>query len=305
MKNYFVVNPKSANGQTGKRWPEILAQLTRSLGECPHAFTERPLHASQLATRALEEGYECVVAVGGDGTINEVVNGFFREGRAINPKAAVGVVPRGTGGDFRKTFGWDDSLASAAARLSTDKTEPLDVGLVEFLDHRGQRGSRYFANIASFGISGQVDHEVNHSSKVLGGKLSFMLGSVKAFLKYADRTVHVSVDGGTEERLSITSLAVANGRYFGGGMMVAPTAVTSDGVFEVTVWSGYGLTDFALKSASIYDGTHVNWPGTRTLRCKALSARSDQDVLIDVDGEQPGRLPAAFSMLPAAIRLKI
>lgn len=304
MKTFLVVNPRSANGGTGKHWAEIGAKVKAALGEFGHAFTERPMDAARLARRALEQGYDCVVAVGGDGTLNEVVNGFFADGKALNPAAAIGLIPRGTGGDFRRTFGWEQDLASAVERLKGDGTRPFDVGLVEHTGHSGAREQRYFANICSFGVGGQVDAEVNRSSKALGGKLSFMIGSVKALLKYYDRKVRLSFDGGSPEELAITSVAVANGRYFGGGMMVAPKAETSDGLFDVTVWSGYGLKDFAFKAGSIYDGTHVKWPGTRTLRCKRVQADSDEEVLLDIDGEQPGRLPCTISLLPAAIRLK-
>ncbi|MFZ5470988.1 MAG: diacylglycerol/lipid kinase family protein [Myxococcota bacterium] len=304
MKTFLVVNPQSANGQTGRRWPEISAQLVRSLGELGHAFTEKPMDAARLAARALEEGYDCVVAVGGDGTLNEVVNGFFRDGKVINPSAALGLLPRGTGGDFRRTFSWDDKVPTSAARFATDKTAPFDVGVVDFTGHDGRPCSRYFANIASFGVSGQVDREVS-KSKGWGGRLSFFLASTRALMKYSDRRVRLVADGGAPEELKVTTVAVANGRYFGGGMKVAPQADTADGLFDVTIWSGYGLADFAFKSKAIYDGSHVRLPGTRTFRCKTLRAESEEEVLLDVDGEQPGRLPCTMRILPSAIRLKV
>jgi YegS/Rv2252/BmrU family lipid kinase len=304
MKTFLVVNPQSANGLTGKKWPEISAQVGKALGEFGQAFTTRPMEAVELTRAALKDGYQCVVAVGGDGTVNEVVNGFFDGGKPVNPNAVLGLIPRGTGGDFRKTFGWDLELGPAVARLAGDASQPFDVGRVEFTDHQGRRATRFFANICSFGVSGQVDHEVNKSSKLLGGKVSFMLGSVKALLKYKDRKVRVRVDDQPAETLEVTTLAVANGRYFGGGMMVCPQADTRDGIFDVTVWSGYTIKDFALKSGAIYDGSHVKFKGTRTLRCKALSAECDEEVLIDVDGEQPGKLPCTMTVLPAAIRIK-
>jgi len=305
MKTFLVVNPKSANGHTGKLWPEISARAAEALGTFGHAFTEGPMDAARLSRNAVREGYECVVAVGGDGTVNEVVNGFFDGDLVINPKVALGVIPRGTGGDFRRTFGWETALPDALGRLRADSVRPLDVGRVEFRDARGERTQRYFVNICSFGVSGQVDHEVNRSSKALGGKISFMLGSVKALLKYSDRKVRIALDDGPEQEVAVTTLAVANGRYFGGGMCVAPQADPSDGLFDITIWTGYGLTDFALKSKAIYDGSHVKLPGTRTMRCKKLRAESAEEVLLDVDGEQPGRLPCAMTLLPAAIQLKV
>jgi YegS/Rv2252/BmrU family lipid kinase len=305
MKTFFVVNPKSANGATGRRWGELAAQIARTLSDFAVEFTRGPFDAAHLARQAVKSGYECVVAVGGDGTINEVVNGFFENDRAINPQAALGVLPRGTGGDFRRTFGWDLDFEAAVQRLKTPDTRPFDVGRLEFVAHDGSPAVRYFANICSFGVSGVVDEEVNRTSKALGGRLSFMWGSLKALTRYRDQVVQVSFDGGPAEAMAVTTLAVANGRYFGGGMKVAPEADVSDGLFDVTIWSGYGLRDFVLKGAAVYSGEHVKWRGTRTLRCKDVRADSQERVLIDCDGEQPGRLPCRMTILPGAIRLKV
>lgn len=305
MKTFLVVNPRSANGQTGKRWAEISARVSRALGDFGYAFTEGGMDAARIARQALHDGYECIVAVGGDGTLNEVTNGFFEDGRVINPHAALGLLPRGTGGDFRRTFGWDSELEPALERLRTDKTEPFDVGLIEYTSHQGPPERRYFANIASFGASGMVADEVNRGTKALGGHLSFMWGTVKALTKYKDRRVTFRADGGPEETLDITAVAVSNGRYFGGGMCVAPDALTHDGLFDVTLWVGYTLVDFALKSKGVYSGDHVNWKGTRRLRCRTFEATSEQEVLLDVDGEVPGRLPCKMTLLPSAIRLKV
>ena len=303
MKTFLVVNPKSGNGDTGKRWGELQAKVLRALPDAKWELTQGPMDAARITTRALKQGFECVVAVGGDGTINEVVNGFFENGKPINPSAALGVLPRGTGGDFRKTFGWTTDFDEALSRLARGQTNPFDVGELEFKTHGGGSQTRYFANICSFGVSGVVDDEVNRTTKALGGKLSFMLGSVKALLKYRDRTVRFSLDGGPTQQVAVTTLAVANGKYFGGGMKVAPEANVSDGQFDVTVWSGYGLSDFALKQGAIYSGQHVKWKGTTQYRCAELKAESDEVVLIDCDGEQPGMLPCTMRIRPAAIRL--
>jgi YegS/Rv2252/BmrU family lipid kinase len=305
MRTFLVVNPESAGGTTGRRWPEIRAEVLRALGDgAEHAFTERPMHAAALTAEALRNGFRRIVAVGGDGTLNEVVNGFFQAGSAVPPDACLALVPRGTGGDFRRTFGLNGSLRETCARLTGD-VRPLDVGRVRFTRPDGSPGERYFVNVASFGVSGQVDRAVNSTSKVLGGRVSFFVASVRTLLGWRDQTVRIRVDGGPEETLGITTLAIANGQYFGGGMRVAPEADPSDGQLDVTIWSGYHLKDFALKSASVYDGRHVRWAGTRTLRCRRLEARSDEEVLLDVDGEQPGRLPATFDLLPGALRLQI
>lgn len=305
MKTFFVVNPKSANGNTGRRWAELAAGIARTLSDFGVEFTKGPLDAVALTRQAIKSGYECIVAVGGDGTINEVTNGFFEDGKVLNPNAALGVLPRGTGGDFRKTFDWDLDSDAAIRRLKTPDTRPFDVGRLDFLGHDGKQQSRYFANICSFGVSGLVDLEVNNTSKALGGTVSFMWGSLKAMRKYKDQRVRLTLDDKPLEEVMVTTLSVANGKFFGGGMKVAPDADVSDGLFDVVLWSGYGLNDFVLKSKGIYSGAHVKWKGTRIQRAKKIVAESDEKVLIDCDGEQPGTLPCTMTILPAAIRLKV
>jgi diacylglycerol kinase family enzyme len=150
-----------------------------------------------------------------------------------------------------------------------------------------------------------VDREVKASPKMLGGKMSFVWASLKALITYSDQKVRLSVDENPPEELRITAVSVANGKYFGGGMCVAPNAHPSDGLFDVTIWSGFGLADFVLKSKALYSGTHIRLPGTRCLRCKTLKGESDQEVLIDLDGEAVGRLPCRMTLLPQAIRLKV
>ena len=304
MKTFLVVNPRSAGGETGRRWAEISSQVTRSIGDFGFGFTERTMDAARLTREALQEGYDCVAAVGGDGTVNEVLNGFFADGKAINPQAALGLIPRGTGGDFRRAFGWELDLESALDRLRSDKTEPFDVGLAEYVNHQGQPESRYFANIASFGVSADIAHGVNEGSKAMGG-LSFLWGTVKTLAKHKDRKVRLRVDGGAPEALGITVVAASNGRYFGSGMCVAPRALTHDGQFDLTLWQDYRLSDFIIKSKGVYNGDHTTWSKTRYVQCRTLEAESDEEVFLEMDGEVPGKLPCRIALLPGAIRLKV
>lgn len=304
MKTFFVVNPKSANGSTGKRWGELSATIARSLPDFGVEFTQRPMDAVRITANAIKAGFECIVAVGGDGTINEVTNGFFENGKALSQTAALGVLPRGTGGDFRKTFGWSTELDEAVRRFKTPDTRPFDVGLCEYVNHAGQKESRYFANILSFGVSGLVDREVS-AMKGFGGRIGFSLASLRALTKYKDRQVRLSFDGKPAEALPITVVAFGNGRFFGGGMKVTPNAEVNDGLFDVTLWTGYSLSDFVFKQGGIYKGTHLSYPGTQTRQCKEAVCEADDEVLIDCDGEQPGRLPCKVTILPSAIRLKV
>ncbi|HET9753068.1 MAG TPA: YegS/Rv2252/BmrU family lipid kinase [Myxococcales bacterium] len=309
MKPFLVVNPRSAHGGTGRHFDAIAQAVRGSVGECDHAFTDRPLHACELTRQALRAGYQLIVAVGGDGTINEVVNGFFEPAvpgeppRKVSPTAALAVLPRGTGGDLRRSISLDGDLSRSAARL---RGAPglVDVGRVDYTTDRGIRESRYFINVGEVGVGARVVEIANRSSKVLGGKLTFMLASLRALAGWRDLRIRASFDGAPAEELSVTTLAIANGRYFGGGMMVAPEALLDDGLFHVTVWSGYGLSDFVLKSGSMYDGSHVRLEGTRTRTARSVEVTSAAPGAgVEVDGERIGTLPAGFSLLPAALHL--
>ena len=310
MKPFLVVNPRSAGGATARHFDTITQAVRNALGDCSHAFTERPMHATELTRKALGDACDLVVAVGGDGTINEVVNGFFAETRPgeppapLRPGAALGVIPRGTGGDLRRTIGLDGDVFRSAARLKGE-ARAIDVGRVDYQDDGGGPASRYFINVAEVGVGARVVELANASSKVLGGKLTFKLASMRALLGWRDLAIRAFFDGGPAEELSITTFAIANGRYFGGGMMVAPDARLDDGLFHVTIWSNFTLADFILKSGAMYDGSHTKLEGTstrsaRTIRLEPVSAAP---VGIEVDGERIGQLPATFSVLPGALRL--
>lgn len=300
-KVVFVVNPRSANGETGRSWRSVAEKFRARIGDFGELFTSRPMEAAELTRRSLQGGADIVVAVGGDGTTNEVINGFFEGGKVVRKGAALAVLPRGTGGDFPKTFKWPATVDSAVARLEAGRIKPLDVGKISYTSHEGAKQERYFANIASCGSSGLVDRYVNNSSKALGGKLSFKIAAARATLAYKDRRCRVRFDDGPWEELDITCLAVANGQFFGGGMWVAPSARTDDGIFDVTIWTGYRLKDFIVHSSKIYDGRHVKLPGTTQRQAKRVEALCDEECLLDIDGEAPGRLPATWELLPGAV----
>lgn len=305
LRSFFVVNPRSANGAVGKEWPRIADLLRSELGSAEFGMTSGPMDAAHIAREALRRGFEMVVSVGGDGTNNEVVNGFFDEqGRPVSPEAVFGVLCRGTGGDFRKTLKMPMDLKRQVERLKGASAMKADAGRLKFTDHSGAEAVRYFINITSFGIGGLVDEKVNTTTKVFGGKASFMIGTLRAFLEYRNALVTLRIDERPEETVRVNNVAVCNGRYFGGGMWVAPKALLDDGLFDVVIFGDIGLRKFITDGRRIYAGTHLDMDGVRFLRAKRVEARSDERVLLDVDGEQPGRLPAVIEMLEGAIKIK-
>jgi YegS/Rv2252/BmrU family lipid kinase len=304
VKPFLVVNPASAAGRTGRHFDEIARAVREVVGDFGHAFTAAPGDGVRIAREAAAAGHILVVAVGGDGTAHEVVNGIFEAGR---PGVVFGLIPRGTGGDLRRSMGLPEDLAGAARALAGGVIRSCDVGRVEFSDHQGARATRHFINVADLGVGGEVAQEVNRGGKALGGKLAFMLGTAKVLVRYSDRPMRYRFDGGAWAEERLTALCVCNGRYFGGGMQVAPGATMDDGLFDVTLWKGMGIGDFALRSRRLYDGTHLQLAGTRTLRAREVEVEplGDRPVLLDVDGEGPGRAPARFSLLPGALPVQV
>lgn len=304
FRSFVIVNPASAAGGTGRRWNRIAKLLRSSLGEFEYVITQRPAEATALSRAALREGFEMIVAVGGDGTLNEVVNGFFDGGAPVARQAVLGVVALGTGCDFGRTLAQTD-LESTCARLGGRKTRTIDLGFARFVGRDGAPALRIFINVASFGCGGLVAHLVNSRLKAVSGRLAFSLATLRALAVYRDPIVSLQFDDSPARSLPITNCAFANGRFFGAGMQVAPSAQLDDGALDVTIWAGFGWMDFIRKRHTLYDGSHVREPGTEVLRIQRATATSDSTVLLELDGESAGRLPAQLEVLAGAVRLKV
>jgi YegS/Rv2252/BmrU family lipid kinase len=311
LRTLVIVNPKSANGATGRRWPEIQAALNGVLERWDSAFTEGPRDATRLARQAVRDGYEALVSVGGDGTMSELVSGLFEEDaelgitdRLLRKDVVVAPVRAGTGGDFARFLGLSNKLPEAVAHLARGAPRPCDLGLLDFTRHDGRPGRTAFLNIASFGLSGLVDEKVNASSKALGGTASFILGLGKAMLAYRPVEVEIRVDGEAFYAGELLTCAVANGQYFGGGMRFAPNAEVDDGVFDVVAQVSAGLREY-VGIRDLYSGKMIDWPSVRHTRGQVVEARATQGarVLLDVDGEAVGTLPATMRILPGAVQL--
>ena len=311
MSAFVVVNPRSGNGRTQREWAAMERGLRSVWPQITVARTERRGQATTLVASALREGFAEVVAIGGDGTINEAMNGFFDEEGSVAPDAVFSFVTSGTGGDFRKTFGIAPGCAAAIARLKNASVVPVDVGRVSCLTGSGAPSVRHFINIASFGLSGAVVDSVNRArvAKLFGGQFAFAFHSALDMLTYRERAVCIRIDGEFDEITSISTVAIANGQYFGGGMRVAPNAKPDDGLFDVVIMGagakGHALADMKL----IYTGEHVNLPNVRVLHGRKVVAApvaetKGRSVLIELDGESAGRLPATFEILPNLLKLR-
>eukprot|EP00899_Mesostigma_viride_P004897 jgi/Mesvir1/14408/Mv09795-RA.1 len=291
----FIVNPQGRNGRTGKEWKKILPKLHEALGEHRVAtmVTEAPRHAEELTRQAVTGGAEAVVAVGGDGTIHEVL-------------------PCGTGSDYIRTFGWNNDVDAAILRIAKGNRRKVDVGFLtatapDDTQGLGMRQRRYFANIASAGLSAETAMHVE-SVKFLGAKLAYVAATVIGFLRYRPPTCRMQIHGQEPVRLGrMTAVVVGNGQYFGGGMKIAPTASPFNGQLDVFALHHFRLLDFAMRGRHLFKGTAhlVEKQRIRVDRCMKLELEAEKGVRVPVeaDGEYVGNLPASFEVVPNAIEL--
>jgi YegS/Rv2252/BmrU family lipid kinase len=301
-----IINPASAGGRTRSAWPAISRALKAAVGRFDTAWTNGPGDGLVLARGAVEAGRRRIIAVGGDGTVNEAINGLCVTERGPPADVVFSVVPSGTGSDFQRTFGAFDAEPSIA-RLKAPQIRRIDLGRLAFQDHAGRPSVRWFCNVASFGLSGAVDMAINKArfSKLLGGKFAFFWNTYLTMRRYGGSEVEIAIDNHEPLRETISTVAVANGRFFGGGMMIAPQADPADGLLDVIVIRQsppIRLSDMKL----VYTGAHLGHPRVAALRGKRIVAHpvSTEPVLLDVDGEAPGCLPATFDIVPKALSLQ-
>jgi YegS/Rv2252/BmrU family lipid kinase len=299
----IIVNPKSGRGLTEKQWASITVRLRRRIAVFDTAFTGGVGDGIRIAEEEARRGRRRIIAMGGDGTISEVVTGILKSGT----DAELGVLPRGTGGDFRRSLDLPSDLEDAAQKIVEGTPHPMDVGRIQYMDHEGRESERYFVNSASFGASGKVAGEANRSSKLLGGTITFLKATLKTTLTYDNPDVFLSLDDARRARLRIITVFIANGRYTGGGMKVAPEAKLNDGLLDIVTVGDFKVPEILMKSYRLYTGTHLSLDKVSFARAKkvyAEPAHPEEQVLLEVDGETPGRLPATFEILPGALTIR-
>ncbi|MGI8563249.1 MAG: diacylglycerol/lipid kinase family protein [Candidatus Dormibacter sp.] len=307
MKEIMIVmNPAAAGGRSGRSWPERAARLRAAGVDFDVALTDRRGHATEIARGAVREGRRVVVAAGGDGTINEVANGFFEGTEPVGGRTCLGVLPMGTGGDFRRSFGFPTDPEAAAAMLKRGRCRPIDVGRVRCTTAAGLPVSRAFVNIADAGIGAEVVERVERSGRLAGGEATFLMASVATGLRWRNKAMRAIVDG-REHALVAQQVVVANCRYYGGGMLIAPGARPDDGRLDVIFIGDLTVLEAARAVRQFRRGTHLERGGAKIWRVLAeeIQLSAPETVRLDVDGELPGQLPAKFDVLPHALDLVV
>ena len=306
-----VVNPESAGGATGRAWPAIASDLRSHFGAFTIAFTEKSAQGVALASEAARRGVRLIIACGGDGTISEVANGILESGK----EAELGILPSGTGGDFRRTIEIPTRTRDAAQILRRGQTRLIDVGRVTYENTSGSEDSRYFIGVASFGMSAAVIERVKEkgpgvpakATKWLSGQVAFGSSMLQTAMQSPAVKVVVKLDDEHERHLTVANFCIANARYFGGGMKIAPEARLTDGKFDVISIGDLGTRKILTNAPRIYLGSHLSMDQVHhAFACKVLArpAAKNDVIPIEIDGELPGQLPATFQILPRALRVR-
>ena len=295
------MNPVAGAGRTHRKWPHI-RELLKSIGlHFEHDMTEAPRHAIELASSAARKGYELIVSVGGDGTINEVVNGLYESG-TIND-VALGIISTGTGSDYIRTIGVSPRYEEACRRLLAPDKLLVDLGIVEYSSN-GSQAQRLFVNFAGLGFDAEVVRATTLKFKALGGLPSYLLGLLTTLLSYRNRDISLRLDGNLYEK-RVCAAVMSNGRYGGGSMFMAPDADVTDGLFDVLTIDDLSKPDLLWSLPRIYKGTHLTHPKVTMTRAREIEVESRQRMCLQADGELLGEAPARFRILPSALNVLV
>jgi YegS/Rv2252/BmrU family lipid kinase len=306
MRVAVIVNPAARKGGALARWPVIQAELARRLGPVEPLFTEAPGHATHLAGNALARGVRRFVAVGGDGTVNETLNGLLdRSGRLIDPQTVLCPVPAGTANELCRALGHLATAGSAFDAAASPKTRPIDLMRVRCTGPDGRPVDRFGYLIVALGLAATISHRTSQSrwAKKLG-EIAYLVMTPGVTLGYRQRDISIEIDGLPTGTRRLFTAMVGNTENGGGGMKLLPGARFDDGILDLIEAGDVSrlevLTSILPK---LYSGAHVRHPKVRTARGASFRFASDVETLVDLDGEMVGRLPLEVTVLPQAFRV--
>ena len=303
---HFIINPVSNRGATLTLWQSARSKLLRAGLEFSEHFTSCSGEAITVTRETIGQGAGAVIAVGGDGTLNEVVNGYLDEaGGAINPQASIGILPSGTGSDFRRSIGLKTE-EEAIQTILQSKTRFLDALQVEYRNRNGELASRFAINIISFGLGGEVVRYVNdwrgRLPAWIGGRTRFVAGALRALGHFKNKPITLVLDETQECKIQSNVIIVANGRFAGSGMMFAPHADLDDGLIDIIFADGASRFDIIKELPRIFQGAHLKNPKVKARRAGSVFITTNERLAVDIDGEAAGYAPAGVRALPRVIR---
>ena len=295
----LIVNPVAGAGRTAQKWPHIMSLLRSTGFHFEHDFTEAPGHARELARLAAKKGCELVVTVGGDGTINEVVNGLYDAGSIAD--VMLGIISTGTGRDYIRTIGIPWTYQEACQCLINPRKLTVDIGVIEYMSG-GQMVKRLFVNFAGLGFDAEIVRTTTQKFKALGNTASYLTGLLSTLLFYRNKNISLTIDGSTTER-KICTVLMSNGKYGGGGMLATPDADPADGLLDVLTIGNLSKPDLLWSLPRVYKGTHLTHPKVMIEQAREVEIKSAESISLQADGELLGELPARFYILPAALNI--
>ena len=306
-----IMNPVAGGGRLKRHWPWISTELNRVFGAFEMRETQQAGDAAALAFEFAALGFDLVIAGGGDGTVSEAADGLIKASAEGHTRTELAILPCGTGIDFARGLGLTPDPAATIRRIAEATGRRIDAGRICYIDDHGALASRHFINIASLGVSGATDRAVNADKRKgrVSAKALFLWRTVVEFLRYRFQDVKITIDDGPPLEARMALVAVCNGKFFGGGMMIAPDAELADATFDIVILRAANKLKLILDIRLLYGGRHRNHPAITILRGSKLVVEPIGDplangALVDIDGELPGRIPATFEILPGAITLR-
>ena len=300
---HFIINPTSGGGSSGKIWAQARQYIESILGKFSFEFTGEKGHAIELARRASDESKK-IIGIGGDGTISEIVTGVLQSSKS---EVSIGVLNLGTGGDFCRTLGIKSNFHAGIERIKNGTPNPIDVGRITYYDFQNKAQERFFINIAGCGMAGEVVRTINKSKKLFGS-FSYYLSSVQNLFSYKNKKIHIQLDENETKEFQVVTVAVCNGRYFGGGMQISPIASITDGKFSITIIEDWNILEKIFYSSKLYGKNILTCPKVHSFEARKviITPSGDQEpVYIDSDGEDIGIIPMTLEVLTGAVKFII
>ncbi len=299
-----VVNPQAGIGKVKKDWSRISALLDKHGFDYHAVFTQKPWHAAELANSFISKGFRNIIAVGGDGTLHEVVNGIFKQKEVSTTDISLGMISVGTGNDWIKTYNIPTDYEQAILVLKEGKSTLQDAGTVSYISS-GKKATRYFINMAGLGFDGLVAHKTNASKRRgKGNPLLYLKHLVGSLFDYTSCNTTVRVDEKVIKD-KVFSIGVGIGQYNGGGMRQAPDANPDDGLFDLIVIKDLSKWSVLANVRKLYNGTIKTHKRVETLTGQNIQISCDTPVLLEADGESLGHSPFSFGIVPHSVRVII
>lgn len=300
-----IVNPNAGKRKGEKDWPEISSLLTEAGFEYVTEFTAHRDHAMTLAENYIRQGFKKIMVVGGDGTMNEVINGIFRQDRYKSTDIVVGMIMVGTGNDWGRMYRLKEKYQKAIRILKKQRLFIQDAGLVTYQTKEGEV-SRYFINSGGLGYDALVVKMTNHAKeRGSGGQLSYLLNLLKGLFRYQHSYLDILVDGISVYKGRVFSMSVGICKYSGGGMMQLPFAVPDDGLLDVTIYKKVTKLTVIRHISKLYSGKFTHLPFIQTHQGKTVEihSTSHNQSLLETDGESLGYSPFTFQIIPQSLKV--